>query len=304
MTGEALNSTLTDVVESTKEDIHKVNGSASNMNGKSEKNDVIVEESSSKEEEEKSEEELSEFLKNLCILPPLQKGKIDYNSKDVIKLPPIRAEEPVASLRAALSEVCGYSHLTNYRLVLERDYVPSESSSQSEKSGKENLSKSNNAGGKKKKKGKKQAQSSNTTSKQEIDLVSPYTGLDAVIEVPYIPDNSATSGDIDKAKVREESGEEIALDDYGDLAPLLEKGLQSSSAFRIILERYDTAGIRDHVSRLRILFDGNAPFVKSLIENGIDESGDESGKEESVSNDLVSHCGLMKVLFNVCFRFA
>eukprot|EP00980_Cylindrotheca_fusiformis_P030061 scaffold24294_cov186-Cylindrotheca_fusiformis.AAC.4 len=50
---------------------------------------------------------------------------------DRIPLPPIRAEEPVSSIRAALGEVCGYSHLTNYRFELEKplasDFPPKSS---------------------------------------------------------------------------------------------------------------------------------------------------------------------------------
>ena len=51
----------------------------------------------------------------ICCVDAL--NKID----GLIHLPPIRAEEPVASLRAALSEVRGYAHITHYRLVLDQN---------------------------------------------------------------------------------------------------------------------------------------------------------------------------------------
>ena len=65
----------------------------------------------------------STILKDLLVLPPLTKSShASVASKqeliDAVALPPIRAEEPVQSLRTALSEVCGYAHLTNFRLQL------------------------------------------------------------------------------------------------------------------------------------------------------------------------------------------
>lgn len=88
-----------------------------------------------------------QILKNLVILPPLQKSGT-VAKEDAILLPPIRVEEPVSSIRQALSDVCGYAHLTNFRFALEEP--------------------------------------PKTTPKVNMErpTVSPYTGRDAVVSVP------------------------------------------------------------------------------------------------------------------------
>ena len=62
------------------------------------------------------EKELNEevFLKNLVILLP---GKSDSSKHTPISVPPLRPDEPVASIRAALAELVESAHITNYRLV-------------------------------------------------------------------------------------------------------------------------------------------------------------------------------------------
>ena len=64
------------------------------------------------------------FINGLSILPPRQKYQhgdgADVGWECGVALPPLRPEEPVASLRGALGEVLGYAHLTRYRLVVER----------------------------------------------------------------------------------------------------------------------------------------------------------------------------------------
>lgn len=167
------------------------------------------------------------LLKDLVILPPRQKE----NSPDEgLSLPPLRAEEPVQSLRAALSEVVGLAHITNFRFELE------------------------------------QRKPSNGGSLRKLvttpNTASPFTGKDAMVMVPTQV-KSLDSSTFEKST----DLESIVLDEYGDLTPLIDKGLQSGSAFRMVLERYDAASIRDHVTRLRSLFDGNAPTVTSLVED-------------------------------------
>jgi protein TIF31 len=193
----------------------------------------------------KSEAVESEVLRNLVILPPKQiDGTFSRNEVlDAVPLPPIRAEEPVASIRAALSEVCGYGHLTNYRFVLEK---PLES---------------------------KAAGNPNPPT------ISPYTGKNAVVSVPI-----AVKSLEREPQVSQEAAKTLALDDYGDLLPLIECGLQDGSAFRVVLERYDVALIRDHVNRLRSLLDGNAPSATSL-----DESAE--AKDKSASNETSDDTG-------------
>eukprot|EP00339_Tiarina_fusa_P023157 CAMPEP_0117047886 /NCGR_PEP_ID=MMETSP0472-20121206/33076_1 /TAXON_ID=693140 ORGANISM="Tiarina fusus, Strain LIS" /NCGR_SAMPLE_ID=MMETSP0472 /ASSEMBLY_ACC=CAM_ASM_000603 /LENGTH=346 /DNA_ID=CAMNT_0004760723 /DNA_START=33 /DNA_END=1070 /DNA_ORIENTATION=+ len=181
----------------------------------------------------------SEVLRNLVILPPKQKdGTLSRDELlDAVPLPPIRAEEPVASIRAALSEVCGYGHLTNYRFVLEDPLGAKE------------------------------------CGNPKPPTISPYTGKNAVVSVPI-----AVKSLEREPQASPEATKTLALDDYGDLSPLKECGLQDGSAFRVVLERYDVALIRDHVNRLRSLLDGNAPSATSLDEAG--ESKDKGTSED------------------------
>ena len=191
--------------------------------------------------------EAAVVLKNLVILPPLQqKGTLDRDEMlDRVSLPPIRPEEPVSSIRAALAEVCGYSHLTNYRFELEGPINATET-----------------AGG-------------------NVNIVSPYTGRNAVVSVP-----SALKHLGDEEKV-ENGSTSLVLDEYGDLSFLLEKGLQDGSAFRIVLERYDVGQVRDHISRLRSLLDGNAPSLTTLDESGgkPEPSNGSTGSDESTKEE-------------------
>ena len=187
------------------------------------------------------------LLKDLCILPPLQKeGTLTWDEmEDAIALPPIRAEEPVASLRAALGEVCGYAHLSNFRFVLE-----------------------NESGGKPKPK----------ISSQPV--VSPYTGPNAVVSVPVsirsldVEPRLQPNGNVVPDEVS------VVLDEYADLTPLLDKGLKDGSCFRIVLERYDSAAVRDQVTKVRLLLDGNAPMVTSLAEEETAKPSQDSESQE------------------------
>jgi protein TIF31 len=205
---------------------------------------VKVEPSASSSPEEQQEEQPEaeadaggQVLKDLVILPPLQKSGSTTRDEllDAVPLPPIRAEEPVSSIRAALSEVCGFAHLTNYRFVLEEQAEAH--------------------------KNKPKAASEKTP---EPPTISPYTGRNAVVSVPVaVKSLERETQDVDD---KEES---LVLDDYGDLTSLLgagDAGLQDGSAFRVVLERYDVALIRDHVARLRSLLDGNSPSATSLDE--------------------------------------
>jgi protein TIF31 len=195
-----------------------------------------------------------QVLKNLLILPPKQKegtftpGDVD-ELQDAIPLPPIRAEEPVSSIKAALGEICGYAHLTNYRLVLED--VPQ--------------------------------QSRKRNGKYEKSLPigpSPYTGCNAVVSVP-VAVKSLNDDGLERGSDKSQADPSV-LDDYGDLCLLLQSGgLHDGSGFRIVLERYDAALVRDHVVRLRSLFDGNAPSSISLDDGAVpDKSTKEGGGDE------------------------
>ena len=82
--------------------------------------------------------DVNDYLKDLCILPPSctdNDNNTDNNHnnanvkdqqeerkqlvKDAILLPPISPTEPVSAIRGAISEIRGYAHITNYRLVLQ-----------------------------------------------------------------------------------------------------------------------------------------------------------------------------------------
>jgi protein TIF31 len=99
------------------------------------------------EDEDKVEALGGQILKGLVILPPLQKSGT-VAKEDAVPLPPIRVEEPVSSIRQALSDVCGYAHLTNFRFALE------------------------------------DPPKTTPTVNMERPTISPYTGRDAVVSVP------------------------------------------------------------------------------------------------------------------------
>lgn len=184
-------------------------------------------------------------LKGLCILPPLQKeGTLTWDEmEDAILLPPIRVEESVTTLRAALGEVCGYAHFGNYRFVLE----PGEGATPPK------------------------------GSTSVAALISPYTGPNAVVSLPAAIkslNDDLLVPPVNGNVIPDERGE-IVLDEYADLTPMLGQGLKDGSRFRLVLERYDVATVREQVVRVRLLLDGNAPSVTSLTgELPVKASGD------------------------------
>lgn len=186
------------------------------------------------------------ILKNLIILPPLQRDGTKV-PEDAVPLPPIRAEEPVSSIRQALVDVLGYSHLTNFHFVLEdpsQDKIPSVN--------------------------------------PKRPLISSHTGPNAVVSVPTVV--RSLMQDADSAEIM--TG---VFDDYSDMQSMIPQGLVDGSALRIVLERYDASLIKDHIIRLRSLFEGNIPTVLSL--DATDEAGgdgkDSSKKDDGNSEDKV-----------------
>ena len=221
------------------------------------------------------------LIRNLCILPPRQSKKAKKARKDLdalgaIPLPVLRPEEPVQSIRSALSEVKGYAHLTSYRLVVDErpegieaalaarrkgvaDGSPSSASSGGDEGG---VSGAATAGGTASKKSKKKKSKggggggdsgSNTPNRgvAPADVVSPHTGPNAVVATPSsarslevatythylvttIPAEAAAEvaaaaasspGNNGKKKGRkhadDEDADEIVLDDFTDLSPIL-----------------------------------------------------------------------------------
>ena len=186
-------------------------------------------------------------LKDLVVLPPRQKEKTSLDGKEAcLALPPLRPEEPVQSIRLALSEVVGYAHMTNYRLELEEGY---------EKQGEE----------------------------VAPPVISPYTGPNAVVSasVHLRSLNQAPSVVTTTNTESEEAAATAAvLDDFADLQSTV--GIQDGSAIRVVLEAYDAASIRDHIVRVRQLFAGSVPSVTSLVGENKTEATEDSNKAAAV----------------------
>ena len=204
-----------------------------------------------------SEELLPPPLRGLKILPPLQKAGSNTTRDellDAVALPPIRLEEPVSSIRGALADVIGYSHLTNYRFELE----PATPSS---------------------------AGSSTNNDKKDTSpapfVESPYTGPNAVVSVPAAIKSLNEDGGRLLLSQSSDTRTSAILDDYGELLPLVEKGLQDGSALRIVLERYDAAAVKDHVARLRVILQGNAPSLTTLDEGSPEPIADKEEEHET-----------------------
>eukprot|EP00560_Eucampia_antarctica_P006083 CAMPEP_0197824454 /NCGR_PEP_ID=MMETSP1437-20131217/1689_1 /TAXON_ID=49252 ORGANISM="Eucampia antarctica, Strain CCMP1452" /NCGR_SAMPLE_ID=MMETSP1437 /ASSEMBLY_ACC=CAM_ASM_001096 /LENGTH=1549 /DNA_ID=CAMNT_0043424079 /DNA_START=140 /DNA_END=4789 /DNA_ORIENTATION=+ len=230
---------------------------------------VVKEDNGAREENEDT------FLSNLAILPPLQKNHNDFGMQDAIVLPPIRPEEPVQSIRAALSEVCGYAHITNYRL----EFSPSTGVSSKNGITAKNTnsavepSSTKKKGKKKNKKNKNNSNNSSTVSSaHKHSVVSKYTGPNAVVHLRSNEKNVAPGDDTQ------------VLDDYGDLTTLKELG--SNSYFKIVLETYDIATLRDHVRRTRYLLeDGNAPHVSSLVVDDNTQTINDDDSQQNMNHD-------------------
>ena len=252
-----------------------------------------VEESAVAKEEEPKADELvantnvdlsQQVFKNLVILPPLQKKDRKSEGRnssanganqelyDAVPLPPIRAEEPVSSIRAALGEIKGYAHLTNYRFVLENNR-PGDNE--------------NDASGKK-------PSASSSHPKGSGLVASSYTGLNAVISTKEVVQSFLDKAELTNGSAQnpEDAKEDIVLDEFGDLTSLLgdgqAEGLKDGSKFRVVLERYDIALIRDHIARLRTLLDGNAPTSVTLDESSADVAGSEPTSEPTAATETES----------------
>ncbi len=239
------------------------------MSGKSETPDLVSEENVAtavgdvETEDQIEDDPLKDILENLCILPPRQKSPISKEqlAKDAILLPPLLPSEPVAAIRAAIAEIKGLAHLTNYRLEVEEleegvvDLIIAETKKKqdenfiaaasrtetfSESSSKEYLK-----GKKKNKKGISKSVSARDIACEEV--VSPYTSKNASIKI--------SSGNL----LSKEYAVDL-LNDYEDLSMLVADGiLESNMGLRIVLETYNEGSIKDHVEKTRFLLEGNIP---------------------------------------------
>ena len=268
------------------------------------------------------------FLKGLTILSPRQTKKSSSDNSAAatsdlaVPLPLLRPEEPVASIRSAISEVIGFAHLTKYRLVLEElGAAPTSSASAAASGGttKKNSKNNNNGAASTKKSSNGSSNNQNGEHKEwEADnVVSIYTldgaelATDKLVqslklgraqEVVVVADDATTT-------INGEENEELELDDYGDLSILVDvlekKGRvgdpidnkiiidASNLAFRVVLERYDVASIRDHMVRVRQLLEGNAPHLITLKGGEEDEVKEEKkvvkkGEGDNGGDDKVS----------------
>jgi len=266
----------------------------------------------------------SVFIRGLCVLSPRQNSS--SNLKDAtVALPPLRPEEPVASIRGALTEVVGFAHLTRYRLVVERRATKTVENKSGGANGQSNQKKSSNNGSKKNGAGKKSGKKGHHPQSKDDAIWSPYTSREASVGLsPSLRSLEARgallppSKEEEKDSTEKEEEEELVLDEYGDLSALLsllevsaesveeaaataeeaDEGLErkveldaSGIAIRVVLERYDSAGIRDHIARTRqVLEGGNAPYLKSLLgdeEIVEDEARGGDGDEKKESRETV-----------------
>ncbi|EJK63192.1 hypothetical protein THAOC_16163 [Thalassiosira oceanica] len=185
-------------------------------------------------------------------------------------------KEPAASLRAALSDIVGFAHVTRYRLAVEgidggtRDgFVSNDVPANGAGKG------SGGGGNGQSRRGRRKKSNGSQSSKDDhlfdhLGVVSPYTGRGAAIEPALSrgPDHVLTGRDADGNKLAPGEGTNgaaktdgaeakagrtdlLTLDEYSDLASL-EALLRSdpssadtidgtSYGIRVVLERYDVA---------------------------------------------------------------
>ena len=255
------------------------------------------------------------IITNLSILSPRQKtsNSPKNNNEISIALPPLRAEESVAAIRGALNEVLGLAHLTKYRLVVEtcKQARSNSSNSSSTKQAGNNNSNKNAVWSPYTLRNAKVSISPSLSSLVETSHVPHYLTNSANEEekgdrdaekegekkelvlddygdlsmlVPLLEKEAAANDDDDGAndnnsdndadpKEKSESNETVAHQQRIQLDA-------SSYALRIILEKYDLSSIKDHILKIRNLFEGNAPFLSSL--DGNEEAANE-GEIENVS---------------------
>ena len=176
-------------------------------------------------------------------------------------LPPLRAEEAVASLRGALGEIVGFAPLTQFRFVLEKLKL--------------------NDGGEMVK-NHPSALDTTTTANVNVNVVSPYMLKGCVVSVP--PSVKTLQADY---KDDDCEDNEMTLDEYGDLSCLVgvldeqssdedsklvldANGAKNRYAVRVVLERYDASAVREQIGRVRALLAGNAPALTSLAVDDAD----------------------------------
>lgn len=183
------------------------------------------------------------FIQGLSVLSPRQKSNSNNKAREetaVVPLPPLRPEEPIASIRGALSEVIGFAHLTKYRLVVERLTDDGKGTTTNVGTTSNNAatgmtSKSTKGGNGKHTKTQDRKKNSKGADNRNW---SPFTLGNALVTVP--PSRSLDIGDENNNREEKDEREEkdddvdgeLVLDEYSDLSlllPLLERSSSSSS---------------------------------------------------------------------------
>jgi len=215
--------------------------------------DVEIVKSSNSDQPPAEEEEVAAqpALNGMVIRPPSQKKGTETDSCGfVLPLPPIRPEEPVQSIRLALAEVVGLAHFTNYRIEVETS----------------------------------NEEEPDTSGETVLPLISPFTGPNAVVSIPSALKSLDEAPTVEASNGEKAKESNVVLDEFGDLQSTA--GIQDGSSLRLVLERYDAASVKEHILRLRHIFDGNAPAVTSLLDDTAvpppEEEGDDTknGKEK------------------------
>ncbi|EJK46656.1 hypothetical protein THAOC_34666, partial [Thalassiosira oceanica] len=155
-------------------------------------------------------------MTGLTLLSPRQRpsnnsGGVPAAPTLALPLPALRPEEPAASLRAALSDIVGFAHVTRYRLAVEgidggtRDgFVSNDVPANGKTNGAHHPPGGKN--GQSRRGRRKKSNGSQSSKDDHLGVVSPYTGRGAAIEPALSrdaegPDHVLTGRDADGNKL-------------------------------------------------------------------------------------------------------
>ena len=241
------------------------------------------------------------FIRGLSILPPRQKNhaktqqrqqSVEESQLGVVALPPLRPEEPVASLRGALGEMVGYAHLTRYRLVVERLPAKGDVNDEDEKSSVVATTRQNRSQNKHVKRGGSGGSSGDASTSTNTDFIwSAYTLRDA--DVDMSPSHKSLV-----AREACTTEDEIVLDDYGDLSillPLLE-GQEVASDVNVVAAVTDAVPPEDETS---------SPAAGTTENGGVHDMGKQNIIHYDASNTIAIRLVLERYdLASVCDHMA
>jgi len=237
-------------------------------------------------------------MTGLTLLSPRQRpsnnsGGVPAAPTLALPLPALRPEEPAASLRAALSDIVGFAHVTRYRLAVEgidggtRDgFVSNDVPA----NGKSTNGSQHPPGGKngQSRRGRRKKSNGGQSSKDDhLGVVSPYTGRGAAIEPALSrdaegPDHVLTGRDADGNKLadkgtngaaktdgnegKEKDGTDLlSLDEYSDLASL-EALLRSDPSTAVVTRDLSAHEDQPAVRQLQDTIDGSSYGIRVVLE--------------------------------------